>query len=119
MKPINPIEALQQVNGANPQVSEQAELHVRAHGRMQSGVPDSATGQAARDATLSWGGGYSMSVNPGGPLDTAPHRPDVTKVDGVHSSVAPEADRLDGGLTTVPHDGFGRAGSWSELSKRV
>jgi hypothetical protein len=110
MKNINPVEALRQVGGGNPQVEEQAEIHSAAHGRIRT-EPDPATGLPAKDATLNWGGGYSMSVNPGGPGDRTDFPEAVAGITGQRSNVDPEPQDFGHASTPVPEDGFGDRGS--------
>jgi hypothetical protein len=106
MKPINPVEALRQAGGGNPQVEEQAQVHRAAYDI--ASAPDSR-GLPARDATFSNGGGYSSLVSAGRGDDT-PFPQDVAAVGGTRTSAT---DPVDFGhtLTPVPEDGFGAAAS--------
>jgi hypothetical protein len=114
MKPMNPVEALRQVGGGDGASQEQAEFHDRAYGRIEQ--PD-ATGNAAHDTTLNWGGG-NRSVNPGGPGDDTNFPENVAGVSGERSTADPQPQDFGHKLTSVPEDGFGAAGSWDNLKDR-
>ena len=114
MKQMNPTESLSQVGGGSPGIEEQAALASAAYGRIET-EPDAATGLPAHDATLNWGGGSAMTINPGGPRDTSSFPANIAAVTAPHSTVSPEPT-LDN-VVPVPYDGFGDSGSWSKLSK--
>jgi hypothetical protein len=109
MKPINPIESLRQVGGGNPQVEEQAQVHSSAYGI--ASAPDPATGLPVKDATFNNGGGYSASINPGGPGDTTDFPQDVAALSATRSSVDPNARDFGHELTPNEPDGWEDRGS--------
>jgi hypothetical protein len=113
MKQLDPYQSLRDVNGVTPSMQEQAQVANAALGRIdiEPAPPDKATGlnMPVKDATLNWGGGYSMSVNPGGPNDDTPFPADVAGVSGRRSNVDPRPDF--GDVTPNAPDGFEDRGS--------
>jgi hypothetical protein len=113
MKPMTPIKTLREVGGETPRTLEQAEFANAAYGRIETepAPPDRSTGLPLKDATFNNSGGYSSSINPGGPGDTTDFPENVAAVSGARSSVDPEPQDFGHRLTPVPEDGFGAAAS--------
>jgi hypothetical protein len=115
VKKLEPYQSLRDVNGVTPSMQEQAQCAAAAYGRVEEdpAPPDAATGlpMPANDATLNWGGGYSMSINPGGPNDNTPFPEDVARVSGRRSSVSPVPQDFGHALTPNEPDGFEDRGS--------
>jgi len=112
MKSMTPIKTLREVGGETPSMLEQAEFANSAYGRIETepAPPDASTGLPVKDATLSWGGGYSATVS-SGRGDDIPFPEDVAGVSGRRSNVDPQPVDFGHELTANEPDGFEDRGS--------